>query len=119
GAAEADAAGVNDELVVEAHGNSVAAKRLEDDRLDPVVPERLIAAREGAQVLDARDFEPDEVGGVVRDPLCVGVREAHAYRHREREAVHRRSVSRYGRGRPTEEERWLIGTRICWAGWPT
>ena len=71
-------------------GTPVAAERLEDERLDPVVAQRLVAAGERAQVLDARDLEPDEVGGVVRDALRVRVREAHAHRRREGEAVHRR-----------------------------
>jgi len=30
-----------------------------------------------------------------------------------------RRRARYGRGRPTEEERWLSGDRICSDGWPT
>ena len=45
----------------------------------PVVAQRLVAAGVLAQVLDARDLEPDEVRRVVRDPLRVGVREADAH----------------------------------------
>src|SRR6185437_7562457 len=85
---EADAACVDHELVVEAHRDPVAAERLEDDRLDPAVTQRLVAAGEGAQVLDARHLEPDEIRGVVRDPLRVGVGEAHAHGRREGVAPH-------------------------------
>src|SRR4029079_4731260 len=40
------------------------------------------------EVLDARDLEPDEVVRVVRDPLRVGLREAHFEVRCETEAVH-------------------------------
>ena len=89
GSAGRDTASVEDELVVEPHRQPVTAERLERQRLDAAVAKRLVAAGEGAQVLDARDLEPDEVGRVVRDPLRVGVGEADAHRHREGEALHR------------------------------
>jgi acyl-CoA dehydrogenase len=92
-AAKLAAAGVDDELVVEAGRDPVAAEGFEHDRLDPVVAEGLVAARERAQVLDARHLEPDEVGGVVGDPLRVGVGEPDAHRSREREALHVVSIS--------------------------
>ena len=78
-AAHAHAARVHVQNVVEARRREVAAVGLEDDRLDAVVAQRLVAAGKRAEVLDARDLEPDEVGGVVRDPLRVGLGEAHAY----------------------------------------
>ena len=58
----------------------------------PLVAQRLVAARVLAQVLDARDLEPDEVRRVVRDALRVGVREADAHVGREREPLHRCSI---------------------------
>ena len=67
---------------------SVANARLEHERLDAAVAERLVSAGELPQVLDARDLKPDDVRGVVRDPLCVGVREANAHRCREGETIH-------------------------------
>ena len=87
-AAQADAARVDVQLVVEPGRHAVAAERLEHERLDAVVAQRLVAAGVRAQVLDARDLEPDEVRRVVRDPLRVGVREPHADAGREREAFH-------------------------------
>ena len=51
--------------------------RLEDERLDPLVAEPLVAAREPLEVLHARDLEPDEVVRVVHDALRVGLGEPH------------------------------------------
>ena len=76
------------EQVVETGGHEIAAERLEDERFDPVVAQPLIAAGERTEIFDSRDFEPDGVGRVMRDPLCVGVGEAHAGLRREREAFH-------------------------------
>ena len=45
-----------------------------------------IRPRKRAEVVDARDLEPDEVDGVVRDALRVGLREAHPHLGREAEA---------------------------------
>ena len=42
-----------------------------------------VAAAEAREVVDARDLEPDEVDGVVRDALRVGLGEAHAHLGRE------------------------------------
>jgi len=83
---------VHVEEVVEPCGDDIAAVRLEHERLDPAVAQRLIAACERAQILDAGDFEPDEVRRVVGDPLSVRVREAHAQCRREGVAVHRTSI---------------------------
>jgi hypothetical protein len=79
---------MDDELVVESRGDPIAAERLEDERLDSLVAQRLVPAREGPQVLDAGDLEPDEIGGVVRDALGVGLREADAHGNGERKAFH-------------------------------
>jgi len=80
---------VHVEHVVEHRRDDVAAVRLEDERLDAAVAERLIAAGERAQVLDARDLEPHEVGGVVGDALGVRVGESHPHGGRERVTLHR------------------------------
>jgi hypothetical protein len=48
---------------------------LDRHRLDPLVSKRGVAAAEPRQVGDAGDLEPDQVLGVVRDPLRVGLRE--------------------------------------------
>jgi hypothetical protein len=79
---------VDEELVVEPRRDAVAAERLEHQRLDALIPQRLVAARELAQVLNARDLEPDDVGGVVRDALGVGIRKTHPDRDREGVTVH-------------------------------
>ncbi len=63
---------------------------LRRQRLEPPVADRLVAARVLLEVRDARDLEPDEEGGVVRDSLRVGLREAHRDVGREREALHGR-----------------------------
>src|SRR5690242_10294155 len=67
GSARADAAGVDDELVVETGRDPVADERLEDERFDALLAQRLVTAGELAEVLDARDLEPDHVRRVVRD----------------------------------------------------
>jgi hypothetical protein len=77
--------------VVEPRRDAVAEVRLEHERLDPLFPERLIAASEGAEIFDGRDLEPDDVRGVVRDPLSVRVGEPDADRGGEREPFHRRN----------------------------
>src|SRR5262249_1247967 len=88
GALRPDAARVDDDLVVEPRRGPVAAERLEDKRLDALVTERLVAAGVLAEGLHAGDLEPDDIGGVVRDTLRIGVREAHTDREREGVAVH-------------------------------
>ena len=54
----------------------------------------VMAVHNGWIGVDARDLEPDHVCRVVRDALGVGVREAHADRDREREALHGRRAYR-------------------------
>ena len=53
--------------------------RLDRQRLDPLGAQPGVAAAEAGEVVDPRDLEPDEVDGVVRDPLRVGLGEAHAH----------------------------------------
>src|SRR5439155_9651421 len=111
GAAQIAAAAVDDELVVEYRRHPVAAKRLENERLDPVVAEGLVAAGERAEVLDTPHLEPHEVRRVVRDSLRVRVRKANAHGSREREAVHERQYLVIVEGFH-EEERWQSASRI-------
>ena len=89
-----DAARVQVQQIVEAGRHAVAAERLEHERLDPSVAQRLVAAGMLAEVLDAGHLEPDVVRRVVGDALCIGVREANAHRRRERVTLHRASLAR-------------------------
>jgi NAD-dependent deacetylase len=50
--------------------------RLDRHRLDSLLPQRRIAAPKSPEVRDACDLEPDEILGVVCDPLRVGLGEA-------------------------------------------
>jgi hypothetical protein len=93
GALHVDAARVYMEQVVEARRSAVAAERLEHERLDTGVAQRLVAARELAQVLDACDLEPDEVRRVVRDALRIGVGKADAHARPERVTLHPPSLA--------------------------
>ena len=93
GPSQVAAAGADVHDVVEAGRHHVAAEGFEHERLEALVAQRLVAAGVRAQVLDARDLEPDEVGGVVRDPLRVGVREADADGRRERIRLHESSLA--------------------------
>jgi len=79
-AAQTDAARADDEPVVEARRLQVAGVRLEHERLDALLAQPRIAARDLLEVVDAGDLEPDEVLRVVDDPLRVGLGEAHAHR---------------------------------------
>jgi hypothetical protein len=81
-------AGVDLEHVVEARRTEVADARLQDERLEALVADRLIAAGELRQVCDPRRFEPDEVVRVVRDPLRVGFGKPHAHVDREPRPLH-------------------------------
>ena len=76
--------------VGEAGGHEVAHLRRQHQRLDPLLAQRGVAACEAGQVLDARELEPDEVDGVVRDSLRVGLGEADGDLGDERVALHRR-----------------------------
>jgi len=85
---------VDVEHVVEARRDEVAAERLEHERLEPAVAQRLIAAGVLPQVLHTGDLEPHEVRRIVGDALGVGVREADAHGRRERVTLHRASLAR-------------------------
>jgi len=76
GAAHLGAAGLDYEPVVEGDRTDVADVDLGCRCLDAGVPESLVAAGELPEVLDPGGLEPDEVGGVVGDPLSVGLGEA-------------------------------------------
>jgi len=78
GALHIDAAGVHEQPVVEARRLHVAHVRLEHECLDSEVAQALVAACVTLQVSDAGDLEPDEVVRVVRDPLSIGLGEAHS-----------------------------------------
>jgi NAD-dependent deacetylase len=87
-ALQVDAARVHDEPVVE-HGRlQVADVALEHERLDPLLAQPRVAARDLLEVVDARHLEPDEVRGVVGDPLRVRLGEADANRRCDDESVH-------------------------------
>jgi hypothetical protein len=75
--AHVDTARVHEQALVELRGLQVADVRLEDERLDAEVAKALVAAGVPFEVLDTRDLEPHEVVRVVRDPLRVGLGEAH------------------------------------------
>lgn len=61
--------------------------RLERKGLDAFCPQRRVAAPEPREVIDARNLEPDEELGVVRDALRVGLGEANLDLGLEAEAV--------------------------------
>ena len=61
------AARVDLEPVVEARRREVAHVRLDRQRLDALLAQARVAAREAVEVVDAGDLEPDEVARVVRD----------------------------------------------------
>ena len=69
--AHLEAAGVDDQPVVEPRRVDEAHLRLDEERLDPLVAEPLVAACEPLEELHARELEPDQVVRVVDDPLCV------------------------------------------------
>ena len=78
GAADADAAQVDREDVVEGGGGAIVDADAGRQRLDPLRLDRPVAAGVVGQVRDARDLEPDDVRRVVGDALRVGLGEAHA-----------------------------------------
>jgi len=94
GSSHVDAARMDVQHVVEPRRHEVTAERLEHECLEPPVAQRLVAAGVLSQILDAGNFEPDEVRRVVGDALCVGVREANAHGRRERVTLHRASLAR-------------------------
>src|SRR5581483_427755 len=91
-AADAVAARVDEQAVVEERRRAEAGMRLEHERLDPLVAEALVAAGVALEELDARHLEPDEVGRVVGDPLRVGLGEADADEAERAPAVAQRPV---------------------------
>jgi NAD-dependent deacetylase len=76
------------EHVVEPGRHAVTHLRLEDERFEPLVANRLVPAGELGKVRDARSLEPDEVVRVVRDSLRVRFGEAYAHVDREAETTH-------------------------------
>ena len=78
----------DDEPFVEVGRAVVAEEDLGRERLDPTIPDRLIAPGERLQVGDARHLEPYDERGVMRDPLGVRLGEPDPDLRREREAVH-------------------------------
>jgi hypothetical protein len=82
---------VDGEALVEVRGPVVADVHLRGERLDAPLADRLVAAGELLEILDACDLEPHEERRVVRDPLRVRLGEADLDLGREREAVHSRN----------------------------
>jgi NAD-dependent protein deacetylase/lipoamidase len=74
--ANVDAARVDLEPIVEPGRLEMTHVRLDRHRLYALLSQRGIATPKSPEVLDPRDFEPDEILGVVRDPLRVGLGEA-------------------------------------------
>jgi hypothetical protein len=75
GSADVEAARSDLEQVAEARGRAVADVRLDRGRVDAGLEQRRVAALEAREVVDPGDLEPDEVVGVVRDRLRVGLGE--------------------------------------------
>ena len=73
------------EPVVEPSRFRIARIRLEGQGVDAFLAQPRVAAPEPAQVLDPRHLEPDEIRGVVRHALGVGLREADGHLVREPE----------------------------------
>jgi NAD-dependent protein deacetylase/lipoamidase len=81
---------VDSQPVVEVRRRTEAHVRLEHERLDALLAEGGIAAREPLEILDARDLEPDEVVRVVSHALRVCLSEPDADVRAGAEAVHAR-----------------------------
>ncbi len=88
GASHVRDAGVDPQLVVEAARGEIAHVRLDRQGLDALLDQTAVAARKARQIGDARDLEPVEVDGVVRDPLRVRLAEADTQIDREVVALH-------------------------------
>ena len=86
--ANIDTARPDPDDVVEHGRREVANVRLDDRRLVARVLKGAIAGRVLVEIGDARHFEPDEVRGVVGDPLRIRLREPNANLGREAEALH-------------------------------
>jgi HAD superfamily hydrolase (TIGR01509 family) len=89
---------VDAQPVGEAGRREVAAVGLDRERLEALLADPGVAAVEAGEVVDAGDLEPDEVGGVVRDALRIGLREADRHLGREPEPVHGRQLYDSGVG---------------------
>jgi hypothetical protein len=92
--AQADAARMDRQPVVEVRRPQVAGVRLEREGLDTFGPERRVSAPEPSEVVDAGNLEPDQELGVVGDALRVGLGEANADVGLEAEAVDVGSLKR-------------------------
>lgn len=75
-AAKVDAARVDSQLVVELRGLPVPDMGLDRQRLDALLAKGRVAPPKSRQVVHPRDLEPDEVLGIVRDTLGIGLGEA-------------------------------------------
>src|SRR5918994_4589212 len=73
-AADVATASVDLQVVVESGRGAIPRVRLEGESVDSLLAQDLVAASEPAEVLDAGDLEPDQVLGVVRNALRVGLR---------------------------------------------
>ena len=89
GSPDVNAAGVDAHAVVEDHRREVADVRLGRQHLVPLRLQTFVSAAKAGEVLDASNLEPDEVGGVVGDPLGVGLREPDGDLGREVETIDR------------------------------
>jgi hypothetical protein len=86
---DASATGVHGQPVGEARRLGVADPGVGDERFDASFPEGPVAPCLAAEVIDARDLEPDEVDAVVCDALRVGLGETNLDLDREVETFHR------------------------------
>ena len=74
--------------VVEVRRQAIADVGLEHERFESLFAQSGISTRVLRQVRDARNLEPDEVIGVVGDPLRVRLGEADGHLGAEAEIVH-------------------------------
>src|SRR5439155_8086408 len=97
---------VDGQPVVEVGRHAEADVRVECQCLDPLGLQLWIAAAKAGEVLDPRDFEPDEVDGVMRYTLRVRLGKANLHLGREAK-VHGRTLydRRHGRvgARPSDQ----------------
>ncbi|MDX6407515.1 MAG: NAD-dependent deacetylase [Gaiellaceae bacterium] len=81
---------MNAEPIVESSRLPVPDVRLEDERLEALFPDRGVSTGVLREVGDPGHLEPDQVVGVVRHTLGVGLGEADRHVGAEAEAVHAR-----------------------------
>ena len=117
---DVDATSPDPDHVVEHRRRQVTNVSLDDRRLEARVLERTVSRCVLIEVCDPRDLEPDEVRRVVRDPLCVGLREADAHVRREAEALHMRTLRCTNDGVVTVASTvvFLAGCKRCACGRP-